>query len=95
MADAAASLSCDGADGRRAARACADRPADARAAARAGRLRVHACGVGAHENYSFALPSSYSDEHAAPLLCAGLIGFRGLDDLRAGRVVGAAVLHCG
>ena len=30
----------------------------------------------AHENYSFALPPSYSHTQAAPLLCAGLIGYR-------------------
>lgn len=30
----------------------------------------------ANENYIFRIPSHYSSEHAAPLLCAGLIGFR-------------------
>lgn len=30
----------------------------------------------ADERYCFALPSRYDDGHAAPLLCAGLIGFR-------------------
>src|SRR3954454_21673631 len=30
----------------------------------------------ADERYCFELPDGYSDEEAAPLLCAGLIGFR-------------------
>jgi alcohol dehydrogenase, propanol-preferring len=30
----------------------------------------------ARENFVVAIPDSYSDEEAAPLLCAGLIGFR-------------------
>lgn len=30
----------------------------------------------ADERYCFALPSQYDDAHAAPLLCAGLIGYR-------------------
>jgi propanol-preferring alcohol dehydrogenase len=30
----------------------------------------------ADEGYSFAIPESYSDAEAAPLLCAGLIGYR-------------------
>ncbi len=30
----------------------------------------------ADERFCFSLPSTYSDEEAAPLLCAGLIGFR-------------------
>ena len=32
----------------------------------------------ADERYCFALPASYSDTSAAPLLCAGLIGYRSL-----------------
>ena len=32
----------------------------------------------ADERYCFALPSEYSDSEAAPLLCAGLIGYRSL-----------------
>ncbi len=32
----------------------------------------------ADERYCFALPSSYPDAHVAPLLCAGLIGYRAL-----------------
>lgn len=30
----------------------------------------------ADESFVYSLPSSYTDDHAAPLLCAGLIGFR-------------------
>jgi alcohol dehydrogenase, propanol-preferring len=30
------------------------------------------------ERFCFPLPDSYSDEHAAPLLCSGLIGYRSL-----------------
>jgi alcohol dehydrogenase, propanol-preferring len=30
----------------------------------------------ANEPFCFAIPESYSDTHAAPLLCAGLIGYR-------------------
>jgi propanol-preferring alcohol dehydrogenase len=32
----------------------------------------------ADERFCFPLPGSYSDVHAAPLLCAGLIGYRSL-----------------
>ena len=32
----------------------------------------------ADERFCFALPESYDDVHAAPLLCAGLIGYRAL-----------------
>jgi propanol-preferring alcohol dehydrogenase len=32
----------------------------------------------AHQRFCFPLPSGYSDAHAAPLMCAGLIGFRSL-----------------
>jgi propanol-preferring alcohol dehydrogenase len=35
------------------------------------------CAV-ADERFCFALPDDYSDLHAAPLLCAGLIGYRAL-----------------
>jgi propanol-preferring alcohol dehydrogenase len=34
--------------------------------------------VTADQNYCFPLPESYSDAEAAPLLCAGLIGYRAL-----------------
>jgi propanol-preferring alcohol dehydrogenase len=30
------------------------------------------------EAYAYRLPSSFDDEHAAPLLCAGIIGYRAL-----------------
>ncbi|MFI5036637.1 MAG: zinc-dependent alcohol dehydrogenase family protein [Acidimicrobiales bacterium] len=32
----------------------------------------------AHEEYLYALPDAFDDLHAAPLLCAGIIGFRAL-----------------
>jgi alcohol dehydrogenase, propanol-preferring len=32
----------------------------------------------ADERFCFAIPGEYPDEHAAPLLCAGLIGYRSL-----------------
>jgi propanol-preferring alcohol dehydrogenase len=38
----------------------------------------------ADERFCFAIPAGYPDEQAAPLLCAGLIGYRAL------RLVGAA-----
>jgi len=31
-----------------------------------------------HEDYAFAIPEVYSDRDAAPLMCAGLIGYRSL-----------------
>lgn len=31
-----------------------------------------------HEDYAYALPAVFDDEHAAPLLCAGIIGYRAL-----------------
>jgi propanol-preferring alcohol dehydrogenase len=31
-----------------------------------------------HEDYAYAIPSQFSDRDAAPLLCAGIIGFRAL-----------------
>jgi propanol-preferring alcohol dehydrogenase len=34
--------------------------------------------VAADERFCFALPDGYDDVHAAPLLCAGLIGYRAL-----------------
>jgi propanol-preferring alcohol dehydrogenase len=34
--------------------------------------------VAADERFCFALPEGYDDVHAAPLLCAGLIGYRAL-----------------
>jgi propanol-preferring alcohol dehydrogenase len=41
----------------------------------------------ADERFCFAVPERYDDAHAAPLLCAGLIGFR------AWRLAGAATQH--
>jgi propanol-preferring alcohol dehydrogenase len=31
-----------------------------------------------HEDYAYRLPATFDDEHAAPLLCAGIIGYRAL-----------------
>lgn len=44
----------------------------------------------ADERYCFALPDCYDDLHAAPLLCAGLIGYRAyaMADTRAGDRIG-------
>ena len=42
----------------------------------------------ARETYSFVLPEGYDDVEAAPLLCAGLIGFRALRMLPEATAVG-------
>ena len=42
----------------------------------------------ADARYAFAIPSNYSDEAAAPLLCAGLIGWRSLQASGDGQCVG-------
>lgn len=44
----------------------------------------------ADERYCFALPGHYDDLHAAPLLCAGLIGYRAyaMADTRPGDCIG-------
>lgn len=42
----------------------------------------------AYEDFAFALPATYDDEQAAPLLCAGLIGYRALSMLAEAAVVG-------
>lgn len=42
----------------------------------------------ADERYCFKLPAYYSDVEAAPLLCAGLIGFRALAMAGAGKRIG-------
>jgi propanol-preferring alcohol dehydrogenase len=42
----------------------------------------------AHEDYAFAIPAGYDDVAAAPLLCAGLIGYRALSMLPKARAVG-------
>jgi len=44
--------------------------------------------VSANEDFAFAIPPNYSDEHAAPLLCAGLIGYRALNMLPEARAIG-------
>lgn len=44
--------------------------------------------VAADERYCFPLPPNYSDVQAAPLLCAGLIGFRSLRMAGEARKVG-------
>ncbi len=41
------------------------------------------------EDFAYAIPASLDDEHAAPLLCAGIIGFRAIK--RAGIEPGATV----
>jgi propanol-preferring alcohol dehydrogenase len=42
----------------------------------------------ADERFCFALPDEYDDVHAAPLLCAGLIGYRALRAAGAARRLG-------
>lgn len=42
----------------------------------------------AHHRFCFPLPPEYSDVHAAPLMCAGLIGFRSLRMAGEGRRLG-------
>jgi alcohol dehydrogenase, propanol-preferring len=42
----------------------------------------------ADARFCFRLPSSYDDEHAAPLLCAGLIGYRAYRMAGLGRRLG-------
>jgi propanol-preferring alcohol dehydrogenase len=42
----------------------------------------------ADERYCFALPPAYADENAAPLLCAGLIGYRALRAAGGAKTVG-------
>jgi alcohol dehydrogenase, propanol-preferring len=42
----------------------------------------------ADERYCFPIPASYTDEQAAPLLCAGLIGYRALRMCGEARRVG-------
>jgi len=42
----------------------------------------------ADERYCFALPDCYDDVHAAPLLCAGLIGYRAYRMAGAARRIG-------
>jgi len=42
----------------------------------------------AHEDYIFSIPSYYSDIKAAPLLCAGLIGYRAFKLAKARKKIG-------
>lgn len=42
----------------------------------------------ADARYVFALPEAYDDAHAAPLLCAGLIGYRALQFAGEARILG-------
>ncbi|WP_332879041.1 zinc-dependent alcohol dehydrogenase family protein [Massilia sp. S19_KUP03_FR1] len=42
----------------------------------------------ADERYCFALPDCYDDVHAAPLLCAGLIGYRAYAMVRSASRIG-------
>jgi len=44
----------------------------------------------AHSDFVYPIPSRFSDEEAAPLLCAGIIGFRALrlSNVRAGERLG-------
>ncbi len=42
----------------------------------------------ANRNYCFPLPENYSDAEAAPLLCAGLIGYRALTAAGDAKVIG-------
>jgi propanol-preferring alcohol dehydrogenase len=43
-----------------------------------------------HENYAYPIPDCYSDYEAAPLLCAGSVGYRALKltDLKNGEILG-------
>jgi propanol-preferring alcohol dehydrogenase len=44
----------------------------------------------ARENYAYPIPEAFSNEHAAPLLCAGAVGYRALKltNLRDGQRLG-------
>lgn len=42
----------------------------------------------AHEDYAFPIPAEYSDIHAAPLLCSGLVGFRAYRMMSEGTNIG-------
>jgi propanol-preferring alcohol dehydrogenase len=42
----------------------------------------------ADERYCFRIPEKYSDQEAAPLLCAGLIGYRALAMAKDARTIG-------
>src|SRR6266849_5692822 len=49
----------------------------------------------ADERYCFPLPDSYDDLHAAPLLCAGLIGYRTLRLAAAAHLIAQVAVHQG
>lgn len=40
------------------------------------------------ESFAYSLPPSYDDDHAAPLLCAGLIGFRAYRMVEDAKTIG-------
>lgn len=42
----------------------------------------------AHEEYAFPIPPEYTDIHAAPLLCSGLVGFRAYRMIKDGKNIG-------
>ncbi len=52
---------------------------------RPGGFAQYTCG---HEDYIFPMPHGYSPHHAAPLLCAGLIGFRSYNMVRDKNCIG-------
>ncbi len=56
---------------------------------------VHANGgfadyIVVHQNFAYPIPPIFSDEEAAPLMCAGVVGFRSLrlSDIRPGQKLG-------
>ena len=46
--------------------------------------------IAVHENFAYAIPEKFSDTAAAPLLCAGVIGYRALrlSDIQRGQRLG-------
>lgn len=52
-----------------------------------GGFATRAC---VHEAYAYSLPDEFDDEHGAPLLCAGIVGYRALlrADVRPGGRLG-------
>ena len=46
-------------------------------------------GPSSTRRYAYALPDAYDDEHAAPLLCAGIVGYRALSGPSSRRAVGS------
>ena len=47
-----------------------------------------------HQDFAYPLPERFSDAQAAPLLCAGIIGYRALrlSEIRPGQRLGLYVL---